>query len=351
MDGRLRSFTERAARLAPTYTSEALHPLRVTHKVREVYESNAIEGLGLGLIETDRTIRRMSGLPVLDIARFTVAHSLASDRHLYEVVGLQYAREIADLIADSKTRPITESDLRSMHRMILGDAPGSGQYKRYINAISGSGHEPPPPSDVPSHMRSLTAWLSKSDVHPLVQATVAHAWLTHVHPFEDGNGRMARLLTNLVLARAGYPPIIVKASSHRQSYLDALAASDHGGDLLPLLTVFSALLKGTFRQVENPVAALWTWRRLMEDRQPSSFLRWKEEVDAFITTLGDDLPSRFNLVRTGSLDQEDYMQLCSGRAFIAPRLAKVTLSGNAEFELQIIAGRQSEVPVQNPRSA
>ena len=339
--GRLRTFTDRAARLASTYASEALQPLRMTHKVREVYESNAIEGLGLGLIETERTMRRMSGLPVLDIARFTVAHSLVSDSHVYDVVGLQYARELADLIAESKTRPITESDLRSMHRMILGDAPGSGQYKLYVNSISGSEHEPPPPSDVPSHMRNLTAWLSTSNVHPLVQATVAHAWLTHVHPFDDGNGRMARLVTNLVLAQAGYPPIIVKASVHRQPYLDALADSDRGGDLLPLLSVFSRLLKGTFRQVENPTTALLTWRKLMEDRQPSAFKRWKEEAEAFITALGEELPRQFTLIRTGSLDQEDYVQLSSGPGFIAPQLAKITLAGDDEFELQVIAGQQS----------
>lgn len=339
--GRLRNFTERALRLRLVYASEALHPLRVTHKVREVYESNAIEGLGLALIDTERTMRRMSGLPMLDIARFTIAHSLASDSHVYDIIGLQYAREVADLIADSNTRPITESDLRSMHRMILGDATGAGQYKRYVNSISGAEHEPPPPSDVPSHMRDLTAWLSNPNVHPLVQATVAHAWLTHVHPFDDGNGRMARLLTNLVLARAGYPPIIVKASAYRQPYLEALADSDRGGDIFPLLSVFSQLLKGTFRQVEDPAAALRAWRRLMEGRQPSAFMRWQEEADAFIAALSEELPRQFTLVRTGSLDQEDHMQLSSGPTIIAPRLAKITLAGNDEFDLQIIAGEQS----------
>jgi Fic family protein len=339
--GRLRTFSERADRLASRYASEALHPLRTTHKVREVYESNAIEGLGMGLIETEQTIRRMSGFAVLDIARFTLAQSLALDTHVYEVVGLQYARELAELIAESKTRPITESDLRSMHRMILGDAPGSGQYKRYVNSISGSEHQPPPPSDVPAHMRELTAWLSISHVHPLVQATVAHAWLTHVHPFDDGNGRMARLVTNLVLARAGYPPIIVKASAHRQPYLEALADSDRGGDLLPLLGVFSRLLKGTFRQVENPETALGIWRKLMEDRQPSAFKRWQDESDAFISVLSEALPRQFALSRTGSLDDEDYSQLSSGPNFLAPRLARITLEGDGEFELQLIAGRQS----------
>ena len=334
---RLRDFSARADRLTSKYASEALNPLRVTHRVREIYESNAIEGLGLGLAETDQTIRRMAKLPALDVARFTVAHSLASDKHAYDVVGLQYARELADLIAENTARPITESDLRNMHNMILGQAPGSGIYKRYINSISGSEHQPPAPSDVPAHMQNLTAWLSTSDAHPLVQATVAHAWLTHVHPFEDGNGRMARLVMNMLLARAGYPPIIIKATSHRQSYIDALADSDSGGDILPLLGIFSRLLKVTFRQVERPEAALGVWRRQLENHQPSVFLRWRDEIDGFIAALQEELPEQLVLVRTGTPDEEDYTLLRSGSYFIAPRIAKITLSEDEEFELQIIA--------------
>jgi Fic family protein len=331
---RLRDFNARAALLSARYASEPLHPLRVTHRVREVYESNALEGLGLGLAETEQIMREMSGF---DVTRFTMARALVSDNHVYDVVGLQFARELAELIAERKARPITESDLRSMHKMILGNAPGAGRYKLYVNSISGSEHQPPPPTDVPSHMRDLTAWLSKPNVHPLVQATVAHAWLTHVHPFDDGNGRMARLVTNLVLARAGYPPIIVKASAHRQPYLEALADSDRGGDLLPLLGIFSDLLKGTFRQVERPAAALRIWRRLLENHQPSAFLRWKEDVDTFITALSEELPPKFVIYRIGTLDQEDYAQLISGSCFIAPRLAIINLADDDEFELRIVA--------------
>lgn len=334
---RLRAFDERAAQLASRYASAPLHPLRFTHRVREVYESNAIEGLGLGLVETEQTMRRMSGTSALDMTRFTMARALASDSHVYDVVGLQCARELADLIAESKTRPVTESDLRSMHKMILGEASGAGKYKSYINSISGSEHQPPPPTDVPSHMQGLTAWLSRPDVHPLLQATVAHAWLTHIHPFDDGNGRMARLVTNLVLARTGYPPVIVKASVHRQPYLEALADSDRGGDLLPLLGIFSRLLKSTFREVERPTAVLRVWRRVLANRQPSAFLRWREEVDAFIATLSEELPAQFTVSRIGTLDQEDYAQLLAGSCFVAPRLAKITLAGDGEFELQIVA--------------
>ena len=334
---RLRTFSDRAVGLASKYASEPLYPLRVTHRVREVYESNAIEGLGLGLSETEQTMRATSGLSMVDLPRFTMTHSLVSDSHIYDVVGLQCAQELADLIAESRTRPITETDLRDMHKMILGDARGAGEYKRYVNAISGSDHEPPPPTDVPAHMRSITTWLSRSDIHPLVQATVAHAWFTHVHPFEDGNGRMARLVTNLVLARAKYPPIIVKASTHRHQYMEALAYSDRGGDILPLLGIFSGLLKSTFRQVDRPEAALRMWRKMLLNWQPSAFLRWTDVMKSFLAALREELPAQFTTTHIGTVDQEDYAQLVSGPHFVAPRIARITLAGNDEFELQVIA--------------
>jgi Fic family protein len=334
---RLGVFKSRAAELATKYASESLYPLRVTHRVREVYESNAIEGLGLGLPETEQTMRTAPRLSIVDLTRLSMTHSLLSDSHVYDVVGLQRARELADLIAESRTRPITETDLRDMHRMILGGARGAGEYKRYVNSISGSEHDPPPPTDVPAYMRSITAWLSKTDLHPLVQATVAHAWFTHVHPFEDGNGRMARLVTNLVLSRAGYPPIIVKASTHRHLYIEALAYSDRGGDILPLLGIFSGLLKSTFRQVERPEAALRMWRRMLQNRQPSAFLRWLDVTNSLLIALQEGLPANFSMTDIGTVDQEDYALLVSGAYYIAPRIAQITLVDDDEFELLVIA--------------
>src|SRR5262249_17424984 len=62
------------------------------------------------------------------------------------------------------------------------------------------------------------------------------------HPFEDGNGRVARLLANLALSQGQYPPLIISASSDRGEYYDALAASDEG-DILPLFDLFARVLR------------------------------------------------------------------------------------------------------------
>lgn len=333
---RMSGFAERAAQFSHAYTSDGFRPLREVHRVRGVYESNALEGLGLDLIGTERAMREHER-PARDIVQRHIATALALDRHTHEVVGLQEACRIADVLAESRSEPLTEADLRGMHRIILGDDPAGGVYKRYVNRIAGSGHQPPAPSDVPSHMRDLAGWLSVPSLPPVLHAAVAHAWLTHIHPFEDGNGRMARLLANLVLARAGYPPVIVKAAAHRIAYLDALGASDHGGDLLPLVNTFSQLLKGSFRQVEHPRATLRLWSRLLRREQPSPFLRWQDRVDDFLRGLADALPANFSLVSAGQLDIEDYEQLVRGQAVIPPRLARMSSVVDPACEVVVIA--------------
>jgi fido (protein-threonine AMPylation protein) len=295
-----------------------------------------IEGLGMSLPDTERTMRDNAGLE-FDLCRFTVIASLAADPKVYEVTGLQRARELADVVARDHSAPITEADLRTMHSVILGPVEGAGRYKRFANTISGSAHEPAAPIDVPSHMSQLATWLSESDAHPVVKATIAHAWLTHIHPFEDGNGRMARLVANLVLARAWYPPVIVKAGAHKLTYL---AASDTGEDVLPLLRVFSQLLKASFRQVERPETFIRQWRTLLAADQPSAFRRWSAAVDSLTAALVERL-APLSVVRSGSLDLEDYELLVRGKAVLSPRLLQVVNPADTDFELVLIATRSS----------
>jgi hypothetical protein len=82
---------------------------------------------------------------------------------------------------------------------------GGGRYKVVPNKIGGSAHAPLPPWDTRQAMEQLARWLQSGTGDPVLDAAVAHAWLTHVHPFADGNGRMARLLANLALIQAHFP--------------------------------------------------------------------------------------------------------------------------------------------------
>lgn len=96
------------------------------------------------------------------------------------------------------------------------------------------------PEHVQAEMeRLVTLFEQTADAHPLVRA----AWLHHsficIHPFEDGNGRVARALVLLVLLRANYAPLVVERT-RRDEYLNALDAANEG-DVAPLIRLFAGL--------------------------------------------------------------------------------------------------------------
>jgi Fic family protein len=126
--------------------------------------------------------------------------------------------------------PLTEGDVRRLHRhAMLGTAPKiAGRYskdRRYVRTESGR-HEFPLPGEIPTLMRSFARWLGSAPDTPET-AFAAHRHLVDIHPFNDGNGRTARRLMNLILTRGGYPPIAVRREDKR-SYLRALEQSQAG---------------------------------------------------------------------------------------------------------------------------
>lgn len=178
---------------------------------------------------------------LLDGPTRTLMESVRSDPRVYQVLGLYRAHEIADTWASSEHTPRAH-EIRELHRLILGDVRGSGEYKQFSNKISGTEHRTAAPIDVPRLIIEFADWWGDSSagaasIDPLLTATVVHAWLAHVHPFDDGNGRTARVIANLELARHGYPPLIVRPESDRGEYYNALSRSDEG-NLLPLYALF-----------------------------------------------------------------------------------------------------------------
>lgn len=97
--------------------------------------------------------------------------------------------------------------------------------------------EPPSADDVPSEMHELMAWLRAEttlrSVHPVELAALMHYKLVAIHPFVDGNGRTARLLMNLILMQAGFPPVVIRFTD-RQAYYETLKAANDG-DLRPFI--------------------------------------------------------------------------------------------------------------------
>lgn len=103
-----------------------------------------------------------------------------------------------------------------------------------------------PPEDVEAEVIKLCDLfkdLHIQEMSPVVRAAWLHHRFTQIHPFPDGNGRIARTLASLVFLKAGWPPLIIRRDEDRSVYLDALEAAD-GGNLEPLSRLFFDRLRG-----------------------------------------------------------------------------------------------------------
>lgn len=175
----------------------------------EVYNSNAIEGNTLTLGETRLVIE--DGLTI----------GGKTTREMHEAEGL--ARAIDALIAGKLV--VSEDTILMFHRLIMQgiDDENAGKYRKIQVYISGDDHRPPRASEVAGLMQELMIWYKKSEkiLHPTLLASEFHYRFVKIHPFVDGNGRTARLLSNLILMSHGYPMIIVPIV-RRADYISSL---------------------------------------------------------------------------------------------------------------------------------
>lgn len=186
-------------------TSGELKRLQEEFLVEYTYNSNAIEGNTLTLQET-----------ALALEGITIDQKPLKD-HL-EAVGHRDAfLYVVSLVRDKA--PVSERMIREIHSLVLVDRPNDkGVYRRIPVKIMGAHHEPPQPYLVPVQMEQLIAETSHEKRHIIEAAALFHLRFEGIHPFIDGNGRTGRLLLNLMLMQAGYPPIDVKFADRRKYY-------------------------------------------------------------------------------------------------------------------------------------
>jgi Fic family protein len=171
--------------------------MRRNLKARAVRGSNSIEGYDVSL---DDALAIMEDEEPLD----------ADHRTSLEIVGYRNALTYIQQLADDADFSLDETLLRSLHFMMLGHdlTKGPGRYRPGQIFVHDEEHdrtvyEGPEPEDVPKLMSELVAGLQVADdgCPVFVRAAMAHLNLVMIHPFRDGNGRMARALQTLVLAR------------------------------------------------------------------------------------------------------------------------------------------------------
>ena len=213
----------------------ALLALQKSYDVHLTYTSNAIEGNTLTWRETAELIEHgitVGGKPLRD-------HLEAVDH--YEA--LLWMRELA-----ATESPLGEATVRELHRrVVLRSQPQiGGVYSTLPRRIAGSPVVFPNPAKIPQLMSDFGASLANASAEP-VASFDAHFRLVAIHPFADGNGRTARLLTNLMLLRGGYPPVAVRPED-RKRYLDALEYGSMREDLEPFQTFMHERLDATLEE-------------------------------------------------------------------------------------------------------
>jgi Fic family protein len=134
-------------------------------------------------------------------------------RDHYEAVGHAKAYDYIYNITEKDA--LTEEDILSLHRLFYQqiDAEKAGHYRNVKVYISGSRYAVAAVSKIPDEMQKLVRWYNENEkkLHPVELAATLHQRFVFIHPFVDGNGRVARLLMNLALLRNGYPIAIIPA--------------------------------------------------------------------------------------------------------------------------------------------
>ena len=195
-----------AWRLLGTIAPDRLNALRRVATIESIGSSTRIEGSKL----TDREVERLLGN--LEIRQF-------SSRDEQEVAG--YADVMETIFRAWSDIPVTENHVKQLHRDLLRysdkDERHRGEYKTLRNDVGafdadgkmiGIVFETATPFDTPQQMTDLVAWLNQARdlrrLHPLLIVAVFIVVFLAIHPFQDGNGRLSRILTTLLLLQAGY---------------------------------------------------------------------------------------------------------------------------------------------------
>jgi Fic family protein len=195
-------------------------------EVSYVFNSNAIEGNTIKLRETQMILER--GLTI-------------QGKSLREHLEVTNHPKAIDYVERMTKRDLKEQDILVLHQIIMkGIDDEAGRFRTTEVNIAGADFIPPPAYEIPHLVKDLVDWYNRNpdELRPIELSAILHRQFVWIHPFHDGNGRVARLLTNLALLRFGYP-IAVILNVDKAKYYDTLRKAD-GGDKAPFVGFVAA---------------------------------------------------------------------------------------------------------------
>lgn len=288
--------------------------------VERVHESNAIEGNPFDRRET---------LSVMTTGEIVAGKRRAST----EVLNLTKAIEQAQALTN--TERLSEADVRGLHATLMaGLIPDAGRYRRGPVAIGGAKYQPPEADAVPPLMHQLVETLNdkRSAATPLALACYGHWCMARIHPFTDGNGRMSRLIQDLLLLQRRVVPVVIPSAKMNQYYA-SLQKADEGKpqDLMELIAEELLLALSRYKAAVDRTVGRTQWvmslaAKIDEKRknsQHAKYLRWKSRMtevrshfEAIAKEINDSIDGfRVRIKDFGGITFEQYSEIVTqGRA-------------------------------------
>lgn len=193
------------------FESDLLPVLRNYYRIGLSYSSTAIEGFSYTESETKVLLEEgltVGGRPLRDALAVT-GHAKAYD-YMFDLLHEKHLKN---------------KDILTMHTLLEGglESGTAGEYRKTQIFVTGSDHAFPKPERVPALMSAFEDWMTntRGQLHPVAFAVQLHLNLISVHPFEDGNGRIARLAMNAVLLQEGFLPLVIPPLL-RSEYIDCI---------------------------------------------------------------------------------------------------------------------------------
>ncbi|MDR1609027.1 MAG: Fic family protein [Deltaproteobacteria bacterium] len=247
----------------------------------ELVKSSAIEGETVDAAKTRAALAQRLGL--------SSGAPKPSDRVVESLVDmtLDATRGYAEPLSEKRLQGWRAALFPSGHSGARPIAVGAWRDRSAgpMRVVSGPyGHEKihfeaPDAERLSAEMEKFLTWLNQEptqgshlpDLDPILKAGIAHFWFVTIHPFEDGNGRLARVITDYALARADQSParfysLSAQIERERKDYYDILDESQRGGlDITPWLAWFLGCLGRSIERAEKTLSALWrkarVWRK------------------------------------------------------------------------------------------